>query len=188
LTMSNYMRDDLTRNEKIQQAKRMINENKYALDAWAILIQDAQEKKISDSRDFYESLVAQFPTCGKFWKLYIESEIKARNYAEAEKLFERSSVKILNIDLWKCYLNYLRDTKGKLPAFREKMIQAYDHALNKIGLDVYAYTIYNDYIHFLRQVEAVGSFAENQKIGRRIDEHRKREHGKMSTEKRARER
>lgn len=60
-TMSNYMRDvrflsfftmkikskhiflqDLTRNEKIQQAKRMINENKYALDAWAILIQDAQ--------------------------------------------------------------------------------------------------------------------------------------------------
>ena len=35
---------------------------------------------------------------------------------------------------------------------REKMIQAYDFALNKIGLDVYAYTIYNDYIGFLRAV------------------------------------
>jgi hypothetical protein len=33
---------DLTRNEKIQQARRILNENKYSLDAWAILIQDAQ--------------------------------------------------------------------------------------------------------------------------------------------------
>ncbi len=40
--MSIYMREDLTRNEKIQQARRILNENKYSLDAWAILIQDAQ--------------------------------------------------------------------------------------------------------------------------------------------------
>jgi len=66
----------LTRNEKIQQAKRVLNENKYSLDAWAILIQDAQEKGINESRDFYESLIAQFPTCGKFWKMYIEAEVR----------------------------------------------------------------------------------------------------------------
>lgn len=71
----------------------MINENKNALDAWAILIQDAQvkrkigkistflffvekEKKIAESREFFELLVAQFPTCGKFWKIYIEAEVK----------------------------------------------------------------------------------------------------------------
>ncbi|CAF4257525.1 unnamed protein product, partial [Rotaria sp. Silwood2] len=106
--MSIYIREDLTRNEKIQQARRILNENKHSLDAWSILIQDAQDKKITESREFYESLITQFPTCGKFWKIYIESE-----------LFQRCLIKVLNIDLWKCYLNYVRDTKGKLSSFSE---------------------------------------------------------------------
>ncbi len=37
-----FVYQDLTRNEKIQQARRILNENKYSFDAWAILIQDAQ--------------------------------------------------------------------------------------------------------------------------------------------------
>lgn len=48
--------------------------------------------------------------------------------------------------------------------FREKMAQAYDFALDKIGLDIHAYPIWNDYITFLKSVEAIGSYAENQKI------------------------
>lgn len=44
------------------------------------------------------------------------------------------------------------------------MAQAYDFALDKIGLDIHAYPIWNDYITFLKSVEAVGSYAENQKI------------------------
>lgn len=48
--------------------------------------------------------------------------------------------------------------------FREKLAQAYDFALEKIGLDLYSYSIWSDYVQFLRGVEATGSFAENQKI------------------------
>ena len=33
---------------------------------------------------------------------------------------------------------------------REKMTQAFEFALDKIGMDVYSYTIWNDYITFLR--------------------------------------
>ena len=36
--------------------------------------------------------------------------------------------------------------------FREKMTQAYDFALDKVGLDVYAFTIWNDYVAFLKSV------------------------------------
>jgi len=36
--------------------------------------------------------------------------------------------------------------------------------LDKIGLDVSSYSIWVDYINFLKSVEATGSFAENQKI------------------------
>lgn len=48
--------------------------------------------------------------------------------------------------------------------FREKMAQAYDFALDKIGMDIHSYSIWNDYVMFLKSVEAVGSYAENQKI------------------------
>ena len=44
------------------------------------------------------------------------------------------------------------------------MAQAYDFALEKIGMDMHSYSIWSDYVNFLKGVEAVGSYAENQKI------------------------
>lgn len=44
------------------------------------------------------------------------------------------------------------------------MAQAYDFALDKIGMDIHSYPIWNDYVNFLKGVEAIGSYAENQKI------------------------
>lgn len=44
------------------------------------------------------------------------------------------------------------------------MAQAYDFALEKIGIDIASFPIWNDYVSFLKNVEAVGSYAENQKI------------------------
>lgn len=133
-------------------------------DPLSLSIKGAQEKKISETRDFFEQLITDYPTCGRFWKIYIEQELKARNFERVEKLFQRSLIKVLNIDLWKCYLNYVRDTKLKMSNYKEKTAQAYDFALEKIGLDVMSYSIWVDYVNFLKSVEASGSFAENQKI------------------------
>lgn len=71
---------------------------------------------------------------------------------------------MLNLDLWKVYLAYIRETKDKHPTYREKMRKAYDFAIDKIGLDLQSYPIWNDYINFLRNIEVQGSFAENQRI------------------------
>ncbi|PSN52680.1 Cleavage stimulation factor subunit 3 [Blattella germanica] len=73
-------------------------------------------------------------------------------------------MKVLNIELWKLYLAYVKETKSTLPTYKEKMAQAYDFALEKIGMDIQSYSIWNDYVNFLKAVEAVGSYAENQKI------------------------
>ena len=48
--------------------------------------------------------------------------MKARNYERVEKLFQRCLMKVLNIDLWKTYLHYVKDTKGSLPSFRFKLL------------------------------------------------------------------
>jgi hypothetical protein len=44
------------------------------------------------------------------------------------------------------------------------MAQAYDFALDKMGMDFSSFSLWTDYILFLKNVEAVGSYAENQKI------------------------
>ena len=49
--------------------------------------------------------------------------MRAHNYEKVEKLFQRCLIKILNIDLWRCYLQYIKDTKSSLPTFKEKMAQ-----------------------------------------------------------------
>ncbi|GIY24116.1 cleavage stimulation factor subunit 3 [Caerostris extrusa] len=79
-------------------------------------------------------------------------------------LFTRCLVKVLNIELWRTYLSYVKETKGSLPSYREKMAQAYDFALDKMGNDIMSFPIWSDYVSFLKNVEAVGSYAENQRI------------------------
>ncbi|CAH0699571.1 unnamed protein product [Spodoptera exigua] len=183
-------------NERLSRAQRAVEANTYDVDSWSLLIREAQTRPINEVRPMYEKLINAFPTTGRYWKIYIEQEMKARNFEKVEKaeavvphyaysatpaehqpykvpsvmvyclfeLFQRCLMKILNIELWRLYLNYVKETKCMLPTYKEKMAQAYDFALDKIGLDIHAYPIWNDYITFLRGVEAVGSYAENQKI------------------------
>jgi len=44
------------------------------------------------------------------------------------------------------------------------MAQSYDFALDKIGMDIQSFSVWNEYANFRKSVEAVGSYAENQKI------------------------
>ncbi|XP_073984084.1 cleavage stimulation factor subunit su(f) isoform X2 [Rhodnius prolixus] len=150
--------------EKLMKAQQTIDENKWDIEAWGVLIREAQNRWINDVRPFFERLVATFPTTGRYWKIYIEQEMKGRNFERVEKLFQRCLIKVLNIKLWKLYLAYVKETKAALSTFKEKMAQAYDFALEKIGMDIQSYSIWNDYVIFLKGVEAVGSYAENQKI------------------------
>ncbi|CAI7991638.1 Cleavage stimulation factor subunit 3 [Geodia barretti] len=72
-------------------------------------------------------------------------------------------MKILNIDLWKCYVTYVRETKSSLPNFRVKMKQAYDFAVEHVGIDFHSTTLWADYINFLKSEATSGSYAETQK-------------------------
>ncbi|XP_063217787.1 protein suppressor of forked [Bacillus rossius redtenbacheri] len=151
-------------NEKLFKAQKQIEDNQYDLEAWSLLAREAQGKWIDDVRPMYEKLVSTFPSTGRYWKIYIEQEMKTRHFEKVEKLFQRCLMKVLNIELWKLYLTYVKETKSILPSYKEKMAQAYDFALEKIGMDIQSYSIWNDYVNFLKGVEAIGSYAENQKI------------------------
>jgi len=150
--------------EKLKNLLAKANENKYSVDIWNQLIREAQALPIDKARKLYEKIVAQFPLSGRYWKIYIEHEVKTQNVTEVEKLFARCLLKVLNIDLWRYYLQYVRESKRSLPNYSSKMQEAYTFATEKIGLDVQSIGIWCDYILFLKNEKKVGTFQENVKI------------------------
>merc|ERR1712179_489178 len=90
--------------------------------------------------------------------------MRSYNFEKVEKLFQRCLTKVLNIDLWRLYVTYVKETKSSLANYREKLSQAYEFATDKIGMDYSSYILWNDYSELLKNVEVVGSYAENQKI------------------------
>ncbi|CAP22079.2 Protein CBR-SUF-1 [Caenorhabditis briggsae] len=164
----------------IRNPERRIESNPFDVDAWNLLLREHQSRPIDQEREFYESLVTQFPNSGRYWRAYIEHEVhknlifrflkfknfqlRSKNFVEVEALFQRCLANVLNIDLWKCYIVYVSETKGTIEKYRETMAKTFDFALEKIGMDVLAFSIYQDYIAFLKKVPAIGQYAENQRI------------------------
>ncbi|XP_026685943.1 protein suppressor of forked-like [Diaphorina citri] len=62
-------------NEKLRRAQSAINENPWDIEAWGILIREAQTRWINEVRPFFEQLVTTYPTTGRYWKIYIEQEV-----------------------------------------------------------------------------------------------------------------
>ncbi|KAI0982479.1 hypothetical protein GJ496_003946 [Pomphorhynchus laevis] len=118
-------------------------------EGWTHLIAQSVNQTIEESRPTFELLVEEFPTCSRIWQSYIESELHAKNYDNVEILFSKSLIKVLHIDLWKCYLNYLTETKIHLSNYRQVMSQAFEFALSKIGFDIYSQSIWRNYLKFL---------------------------------------
>ena len=73
-----------------------------------------------------------------------------RNHEQVEKLFPRCLTKVLSIELWKTYLTYVKETKHNLPNYKEKMGHAYNFALEKMGMDIASFPLWNDYVRFLK--------------------------------------
>uniref|UniRef100_A0A1I8G4L2 Suf domain-containing protein n=1 Tax=Macrostomum lignano TaxID=282301 RepID=A0A1I8G4L2_9PLAT len=139
--------------------------NQWDIEAWSVLIRDAQERKLEDGeKNIRRSCGPSFRcpvTIGNSTSTMRSSITITR---KSNSCFSVASPKCCHIELWKLYLQYIRDTKSKQPAFKEKMGKAYDFALEKMGLDFSSYSIWVDYIQFLKNAPVQGSYAESQKI------------------------
>lgn len=61
--------------EKLRRAWATTEANQHDMEAWSLIIRDAQNRSIDSARCIFERLVTTFPTTGKFWKMYIEQEV-----------------------------------------------------------------------------------------------------------------
>lgn len=81
-------------------------------------------------------------------------ELGIDNFVEAERLFGRSLMSVLNVKLWTVYLNYIRRrndlTNDATGQARRTVAQSYDFVIDNIGVDRDSGNIWQDYINFVK--------------------------------------
>ena len=83
--------------------------------------------------------------------MYLEFEISQANYVKVQDIFNRCLRQVVNVSLWKFYLDYIRRVNvSKTPETRQTIVQAYEFAVQHVGLDIDSSVIWKDYIEFVK--------------------------------------
>ncbi|MCJ1430343.1 mRNA 3'-end-processing protein rna14, partial [Sticta canariensis] len=125
------------------------------LDAWLNLIGEHRKRgKLEDARKAYERFLGVFPSCAEQWVAYAQMENESQNRAALEKIFHNTLLQIPNIQLWSMYLDHIRrhnnTTTDASGAARQIIHQAYDLALQHVGLDKDSGRLWQDYVQFIK--------------------------------------
>lgn len=151
---------------------RIKEDPKGDLEAWQNLIGEHRKRgKIEDARKVYERFLAVFPSAvstglvfieigsnhilkAEQWVAYSQMENESQNRIELEKIFQHSLLQTPYIQLWSLYLDHVRrhnntttDTSGKA---RQTIHQAYELALQNVGVDRDSGKLWQDYIQFIK--------------------------------------
>ncbi|KAK5580163.1 hypothetical protein RB653_000176 [Dictyostelium firmibasis] len=151
-------------NVQIETLENRINNDMYDTEAWTLLLNEVQSQPISIARDIYKRFLSVFPTAGRYWKLYVEEEMKEKNYDIVEKIFFENLRSVKNVEFWKSYIAYIKQIKGDKVENRDEIIKAFEFALESIGMDISSTSIWTDYIQFLKDEKATTQFEEGQKM------------------------
>ena len=114
-------------------------------------------------RRAYDSALAQHPNSPVLWLSYAQYESRLHNYSELETIFGRHLRQSLDISFWMLYLRHVRWIAAtESPVGDEGVIEAYELAVNQVGLDYEAGCIWNEYIHLLKSRTGSGLLEQQQ--------------------------
>ncbi|EFJ31023.1 hypothetical protein SELMODRAFT_270661 [Selaginella moellendorffii] len=151
--------------DKERAARERIDAQKYDVEAWEILADEAQSRPIAHATGIFELLVSTFPTAGKFWKMYAEAMIKASNDDAVRHIFSRCLLSCFHLELWKCYIKFIRRVnEQKGPESKEETRKAFEFTVGHVGMDISAGPLWFEYITFLKTMPISSPQEEAQRM------------------------
>eukprot|EP01104_Vermistella_antarctica_P003842 TRINITY_DN1418_c2_g1_i1.p1 TRINITY_DN1418_c2_g1~~TRINITY_DN1418_c2_g1_i1.p1 ORF type:complete len:851 (+),score=210.19 TRINITY_DN1418_c2_g1_i1:90-2642(+) len=173
------------------EAEERVSRNKYDVDAWVSLVREAQRKPVEDARVTYERFLKIFPTAGRYWKYYVESELKEGNYDEAAAIFARCLMIVPSMDLWTCYVDFVKQQQRHIVELKEgeqqenpqgteeqrastraalhaqakdTVINAYEFAVEHMRLDAEVTPLWTGYLQYLRDLPGDTKLEKSQRM------------------------
>lgn len=161
----------------IGQLEDLLEEEDLNLKTWEEYLTAIRRKdKTEQVRQTYESFLKKFPFISKQWVSYIEYELERSEFEKAAELFKRSLIKVSGVNLWKCYINYIRRKNNLITGGEEArrvIFKAFDAAIEKVGTDPDSESLWNEYIEFIDSWKPVAHYDEQQKIDIKRNVYRK---------------
>lgn len=129
---------------------------------WLAIFKEASGLEIKMARPFYRLFFDRFPSMGRMWKTYAEHELGEKQFEQVQGILSMALIELnlRDTELWKFYLNFIKATKLDihvksgdgvlLRKGRIVMQEAYETALDRIGVSVEADQIWMGYINFLK--------------------------------------
>lgn len=135
---------------------------------WNRLIQQVLNKdKEEQVRTVFGKYLSIFKTDGKQWGNYINYELNRGEFKKVESLFAQCFPLFDDVEICRLYVAYVRRVNDVITGgekARGIVIQAFEFAVNKVGIDIQSGELWNDYLEFLKSWTPVASWEQQQKI------------------------
>lgn len=152
----------------IGQLEDDLEANPLDYEKWNKLIKHAivkdKEEQIQKVFDKYLSI---FKYDARQWRSYITYEMNRQDFKKVEALFARCITSIDNVELFRLYVNYVRRVNDVITGgekARGIVIQAFEFAVNRVGIDIKSGDLWKDYLEFLKTWTPTASWEQQQKV------------------------
>ncbi|KAF1778799.1 Tetratricopeptide repeat [Phytophthora cactorum] len=134
------------RTPKFKRCVAAVEKDQWNADAWIALMNEVQLLPIAEAREHYEAFLKQFPTSGRWWKLYAEHELREKQYDRVQEIIKKSLMQLRcpNVDLWRFYLDFTKVVKldvavdskdaAAIATARQLMVDAFELAVERMYL------------------------------------------------------
>lgn len=134
---------------------------------WGQIIQQVLTKdKEEQVRQVFTKYLSIFKNDGKQWYAYIKFELDRGEFKKVESLFAQCFPIIDNVEICRLYVAYVRRVNDVITGGEQArgiVIQAFEFAVNKVGIDLESGDLWNDYLDFLKIWTPVASWEQQQK-------------------------
>lgn len=168
------------RTPKFKRCLTAVESDQWNADAWIALMNEVQLLPIADAREHYEAFFMQFPTSGRWWKLYAEHELREKQYERVQEIIKKSLMQLRcpNMDLWRFYLDFTKVVKldvavdskdaAAIATARQLMVDAFELAIERVGGSIDAASIWQMYLNFVQEEQDPQAFLNVRKLYHRI--------------------
>lgn len=154
--------------DKIGQLEDDLKINPLDYNKWIKLLDNVVAKDNQEQvRKAYEKYLDTFKFDAAQWNKYIKYELSRGEKEKAEALFQKCFAITENVDLCRLYVDYVRSVTDMITGgdkARATIIQAFEFAIDKVGIDVQSGSLWQDYINFIKSWTPGANWEQQQKI------------------------
>ncbi|KAJ3374740.1 mRNA 3'-end-processing protein rna14 [Allomyces arbusculus] len=153
---------------RMERLYQRTQEDEYDIEAWFALLHEflstpSTRDRDDDRRALFDRALAKFPYSDRLWIMAIDAEVKGKSPDCVPQMFAKALRTVRSFEVYRVYLNYIRRTHAVAHEGRGVIKQAYDFVLSHAAHDRNSFSVWNDYLSFLKSIQVNSEYEHQEK-------------------------